>query len=80
MSEEELIALRKEKLQQLRAAGIDPYPARFNRTHSAQEAVEKLGEATQNADSVIVAGRITALRQKYRNRSALLRRFNTAGL
>jgi lysyl-tRNA synthetase class 2 len=63
MSEEELMALRREKLQRLREAGIDPYPARFNRTHSAQDAVEKLGDATENAESIVVAGRITALRQ-----------------
>jgi len=63
MSEEELIALRKEKLQRLREAGIDPYPARFNRTHSAQEALQNLGDAAKAADPVSVAGRITALRQ-----------------
>ena len=42
MGEEELIALRREKLERLREAGIDPYPARANRTHTAQEAVELL--------------------------------------
>jgi len=63
MSEEELIALRKEKLQRLREAGIDPYPARFDRTHSAHEAVEMLGDGAGNAERVTVAGRITALRQ-----------------
>ena len=63
MSEEELIALRKEKLQRLRQAGIDPYPARFNRTHSAQEAADNLGDAAEHTEAVSVAGRVTALRQ-----------------
>jgi len=63
MSEEELIALRKQKLQRLRDVGIDPYPARFGRTHSAQEAVEELGDAADSSDPVSVAGRVTALRQ-----------------
>jgi lysyl-tRNA synthetase class 2 len=62
MSEEELIALRKEKLHRLRQAGIDPYPPRFERTHSAQEAVESLTDAAESSDAVAIAGRITALR------------------
>jgi len=63
MGEEELIALRKEKLGRLRAAGIDPYPPRFQRTHSAQEALEKLGDAAEDGEPVSVAGRVTALRE-----------------
>ena len=62
MSEEELIALRKEKLNRLRESGIDPYPARFTRTHTATEAIEKLGDALEDSDPVVVAGRVTALR------------------
>jgi lysyl-tRNA synthetase class 2 len=62
MGEEELIALRKEKLERLKSAGIDPYPPRFDRTHTAQEAVDKLGSAREDADAIRVAGRVTALR------------------
>ncbi|MDO8614831.1 MAG: lysine--tRNA ligase [Dehalococcoidia bacterium] len=62
MGEDEIIALRKEKLARLRAAGIDPYPARFHRLHTAREAIELLESATAGGPAVTVAGRITALR------------------
>lgn len=62
MSEEEIIALRKAKLEHLRARGIDPYPARFHRSHTAQEAVRLLEEDREEGLRVTVAGRITASR------------------
>lgn len=37
--EEELLELRREKLARLRARGIDPYPPRVTRTHSAADAI-----------------------------------------
>jgi lysyl-tRNA synthetase class 2 len=61
MSEDELIAQRKEKLERLRAAGIDPYPPRFNRTHTATEAAQLTPEEGEGP-SVTVAGRVTAMR------------------
>ncbi len=67
--EEELIQLRREKLARLRARGIDPYPARTPRTHSAADALAAFGrwEAADgavrgDAPTACVAGRITALR------------------
>lgn len=62
MSEEEIIALRKEKLERLRERGIDPYPPRVERSHTAQQALDVLGGAAEAKDIVSVAGRITALR------------------
>jgi len=62
MPEEDIIALRKEKLARLREAGIDPYPPRFARTHTAAEALALLGEAELDPTPVSVAGRITAMR------------------
>jgi lysyl-tRNA synthetase class 2 len=61
MSEDELIAQRKEKLAELRARGIDPYPPRFDRTHTAAEAAALTPEADTGPD-VTVAGRVTAMR------------------
>jgi lysyl-tRNA synthetase class 2 len=62
MSEEELIALRKDKLERLRAAGVDPYPTRYDRTHTAQDAIQSLESNT--ADEVVsIAGRVTAIRR-----------------
>jgi len=63
MGEEEIMALRKEKLARLRSAGIDPYPPRAERTHTAKQAVELLGDAQQLSEGVAVAGRVTAMRQ-----------------
>lgn len=62
MSEEEIIALRKEKLERLRERGIDPYPHRAERSHTAQQALDLLGDGAETKDVVSVAGRITALR------------------
>jgi lysyl-tRNA synthetase class 2 len=68
--EDELIALRREKLERIRARGADPYPARTPRTHAAIDAIAAFerweagpDEATRGpAPEVCVAGRITALR------------------
>lgn len=64
---DELMAQRVAKLEQLRALGIDPYPARVERTHSAADVtriVDGQGPETAEADGerVIVAGRVVARR------------------
>lgn len=63
MGEDEIIALRREKLERLRASGHDPYPARVRRTHSTKEAVELLERSPNGRDSVAVAGRVGAMRR-----------------
>src|SRR3972149_251790 len=63
MGEEEIIALRTAKLERLRSRGIDPYPARFRPSHTAQQAIELLGDRGGTSNPVTVAGRITAMRQ-----------------
>ncbi len=66
--EEVLIEQRRSKLQKLRAAGIDPYPPRYRRTHTAKEAAaifdafQTAGGTGHTTEEVSVAGRITALR------------------
>jgi lysyl-tRNA synthetase class 2 len=64
---EESSQLRREKLERLRAQGVDPYPPRFRRTHTAREAAEAFLEwektkPTEQAPEVTVAGRLTAMR------------------
>ncbi|UCD54153.1 MAG: lysine--tRNA ligase [Dehalococcoidia bacterium] len=66
---------RQEKLERIRARGIDPYPHHYHRSHTAQQAAEQLQrweskseeekEADRRAGKVRanVAGRITAIRQ-----------------
>jgi lysyl-tRNA synthetase class 2 len=57
LSEQELV--RREKLEKLKAAGIHPYPERFDLTHELKAARE-LADLTPG---VRVAGRITAIRR-----------------
>ena len=57
---------RLQKLANIRAMGIDPYPHRYKRTHTAQQAVELLAQAEQSGktetEEVTVAGRMMANR------------------
>jgi lysyl-tRNA synthetase, class II len=54
------------KLQRVRESGVDPYPARLLRTHTAAEANTVLQEAetrdVHDTESVHVAGRLMAIR------------------
>jgi len=54
---------RIRKLTILREAGIDPYPARVKKTHTAREAIEAFKSRAEGEEiRVTVAGRIVALR------------------
>ncbi len=65
---------RREKLAELRSRGVEPFPYRFERTHTAAEAVAALGPAGEGegegeggdgggeGPEVAVAGRLVALR------------------
>ena len=64
MSEEEIITLRKQKLERLRSSGVDPYPARVQRSHTAQEAVDILGDAANTTVIVTVTGRLRNERER----------------
>src|SRR5262249_29335225 len=65
--EEEIYQQRLNKLERLRARGIDPYPPRFPRTHAAADAIAafEAWEAAPEGDapSATLAGRVTALRR-----------------
>ena len=68
---------RKQKLERLRSRGVNPYPNRYQQTHTTQEAIAQLEEmeaqeTSQRAknrvfgketEPVGVAGRITAIRK-----------------
>lgn len=61
----ELERQRVEKLERLRARGIDPYPHRVRRTHTIAEAIAALEEAeTAGKDGPLVAvtGRLRSMR------------------
>ena len=64
-----LVQARLDKLERLRAKGIDPYPHRYDRTHTTRDAASlfELDEAKEGqdarSDSVSIAGRIVAMRR-----------------
>jgi lysyl-tRNA synthetase, class II len=54
---------RREKLERLQAAGVEPYAAHFHRTHTAAEALSLLGpEPDAEGGPVTVAGRLMVKR------------------
>jgi lysyl-tRNA synthetase, class II len=67
MSEEQLSDQERQrhlKLARLREAGVDPYPARVQRTHTAGEAIAALKEGAEGGEApvVAVAGRLVSIR------------------
>jgi len=56
----ELMAVRRDKLRDLMDQGIDPFGERFERTHTAQEIVERFAEL--EGEDTAIAGRIMSLR------------------
>jgi lysyl-tRNA synthetase, class II len=72
MSHEELndqLIVRRQKMEELREKGFDPFGKRFERTHLAQELIEKYGElekeALENENiNIEFAGRIMTKRGK----------------
>ena len=55
-------AVRLKKLEDLRAAGIDPYRAAFTPTHFSAEALKLYVEGQENVVPVKVAGRLLVMR------------------
>ena len=79
--EEEIYEQRVAKVARLRERGIDPYPPRYERSHSAADAVAaflafEAGGASE-APSVSVGGRVTA--QRLMGRAAFLDLRDAAG-
>jgi lysyl-tRNA synthetase class 2 len=67
---------RLAKIDALRSAGTDPYPVRFDRTHTAAELHDHWGHLDAGADTtdvVRVAGRIMLLRRQGKLAFATLR-------
>jgi lysyl-tRNA synthetase class 2 len=67
MSEElsDLLKIRREKMAEFRAAGMEPYPYAYSKTHSAAQITSKysgLMEHEESPEDVSVAGRIVLKR------------------
>jgi lysyl-tRNA synthetase class 2 len=54
---------RLAKLERLRAAGIDPYPPRANRTHTIAAALESFDNLAERGERLTLAGRIVGARR-----------------
>ncbi len=57
---DDLAEQRRHKLQRIREQGIDPFPHRYNRTHTARAAADSLSRGLD--ETVSLAGRIVARR------------------
>ncbi len=55
-------AVRRQKLADLRAAGVDPFRASFTPTHFSQEAIRAYVDGQDYAAAVAVAGRLVVIR------------------
>lgn len=63
---ERIAQQRRQKLDRIRTRGINPYPHRYHRSHTTQEAVALLKrneEGLTKEEEVSVAGRIMAIRR-----------------
>ncbi|ANU14704.1 Lysyl-tRNA synthetase [Planococcus halocryophilus Or1] len=71
MSEElnDQLVVRRQKMQNFRDNGMDPFGGRFERTHLSQEIIEKYGELSKEeleeaSHEVVIAGRVMTKRGK----------------
>lgn len=67
ISEENFYIQRKEKIQEMKSAGVNVYPHKFVSTHTPKEIVEKYTTAqtnTKTEDKVSVSGRLMTLRNQ----------------
>ncbi|MFH0883355.1 MAG: lysine--tRNA ligase [bacterium] len=59
---QDLIEARRKKLDAWRAAGFEPYPYSFSRTHTVQQLLDGFKELLAGKTEVTVAGRLVAKR------------------
>lgn len=60
----QFIQLRKQKLEKLIAAGINPYPARSSRTHMIGDVLTDRESWLSSEQSICLAGRLVAVRRQ----------------
>ena len=72
-AENELVQQRIAKLDRLRAGGIDPYPPRFDRSHTATDVHQLMAGPDGEGTNASVGGRIVAIRGMGRLTFAVLR-------
>ncbi|MDO9576673.1 MAG: lysine--tRNA ligase [Candidatus Cloacimonadales bacterium] len=60
----QLLQVRREKLEKVRKLGINPYPNRCKRTHKIGELIEKKDKFLESGEKIIIAGRLNAMRRQ----------------
>lgn len=61
---EDIIQERRKKLEAIKAANIDPYPARVKRSFDIAKAVQDFDTISASGESVSLAGRLRSLRDQ----------------
>src|ERR1700722_12808747 len=61
---EDIVAERRKKLDAIKAAGIDPYPARVKRSFAIAHALGEFDTLAPSGDKLSLAGRIRSLRDQ----------------
>ena len=56
--------IRLEKIERLRALGVEPYPYRFEVTHQARQVLEQGEALLASGEEVALAGRLAAMRRQ----------------
>ena len=59
---EELVAIRKEKLNKLNEVGIDPYPHNYNIDTSIEDLFKQENQLISSEKIVSIAGRVVSIR------------------
>ncbi len=60
----QLLKVRREKLDKVRELGVNPYPNHCKRTHNIGELIEKKDRFLESGEKVIIAGRLNAMRRQ----------------
>lgn len=63
MALEEIRAARLKKLENLKKAGVEPYPAESFRTHTVGSAIERFDEFFESKEKLTLAGRLMSFRE-----------------
>ncbi len=60
----QLLAIRRQKLQKLKELGIDPYPNRSERTHKIKELWENKDKFVESEQKIVITGRLSGMRRQ----------------
>ena len=63
MSLEDIKQTKLEKLELLKKAGVDPYPAKSWRTHEIKQALENFEKLSEEKERIVLVGRVMAKRE-----------------